>query len=143
MLIKCPECGKDISDKAKQCINCGYPIINMNNNCIINNKEYDITQELQMILNNDGVANVIRSLRMKCNLSLTDAKKLYDIINETKVIPDNFQCDTITNVSNNNTPKCPKCSSTNIQLVKRKWSPLMGFMTNKVDRICVNCKHKF
>lgn len=25
-LIKCPECGKEISDKAPQCIHCGYPI---------------------------------------------------------------------------------------------------------------------
>lgn len=25
-LIKCPECGKEISDKAGQCPHCGYPI---------------------------------------------------------------------------------------------------------------------
>ena len=25
-LIKCPECGKEISDKAKTCINCGCPL---------------------------------------------------------------------------------------------------------------------
>ena len=25
-MIKCPECGKEISDKAKSCINCGCPI---------------------------------------------------------------------------------------------------------------------
>ena len=25
-LIKCPECGKEISDKAVACVNCGYPI---------------------------------------------------------------------------------------------------------------------
>ena len=25
-LIKCPECGKEISDKAKTCPNCGCPI---------------------------------------------------------------------------------------------------------------------
>lgn len=25
-LIKCPECGKEISDKAKACIHCGYPL---------------------------------------------------------------------------------------------------------------------
>ena len=25
-LIKCPECGKEISDKAKVCINCGCPV---------------------------------------------------------------------------------------------------------------------
>lgn len=43
----------------------------------------------------------------------------------------------------NKTLKCPKCGCTNIQLINRKWSPLMGFMTNKVDRTCVNCKHKF
>ena len=25
-IIKCPECGKDISEKAAHCIHCGYPI---------------------------------------------------------------------------------------------------------------------
>ena len=25
-LIICPECGKEISDKAKCCIHCGYPL---------------------------------------------------------------------------------------------------------------------
>lgn len=25
-LIKCPECGKEVSEKAKTCVNCGYPI---------------------------------------------------------------------------------------------------------------------
>lgn len=25
-LIKCPECGKEISDKAKYCVHCGYPL---------------------------------------------------------------------------------------------------------------------
>ena len=27
-LIKCPECGKEISDKASACIHCGYPLAN-------------------------------------------------------------------------------------------------------------------
>ena len=25
-LIKCPECGKEISDKANACVHCGYPL---------------------------------------------------------------------------------------------------------------------
>ncbi len=25
-MIKCPECGRDISDKAKDCIHCGFPL---------------------------------------------------------------------------------------------------------------------
>lgn len=43
----------------------------------------------------------------------------------------------------NNQVRYPKCGSTNLQLVNRKWSPLTGFMANKVDRVCVNCKNRF
>ena len=25
-LIKCPECGKEISDKSKTCVHCGFPL---------------------------------------------------------------------------------------------------------------------
>ena len=28
MLINCPECGKEMSSEAKQCIHCGFPIQN-------------------------------------------------------------------------------------------------------------------
>ena len=38
---------------------------------------------------------------------------------------------------------CPRCGSTQIQVVPRKWSLLTGFLTNKVDRVCVACKHKW
>ena len=31
-LIKCKECGKEISDKATTCIHCGCPINSQNNN---------------------------------------------------------------------------------------------------------------
>lgn len=26
MLIRCPECGKEVSDKAPACIHCGFPL---------------------------------------------------------------------------------------------------------------------
>ncbi|HHV10426.1 MAG TPA: hypothetical protein GXX75_09145 [Clostridiales bacterium] len=38
-LIRCPECCKDISDKADRCPNCGYPIVT-------SNKESKFTQRL-------------------------------------------------------------------------------------------------
>lgn len=38
---------------------------------------------------------------------------------------------------------CPKCGSTHIQAVPRKWSVFSGLLTNKVDRVCLKCKHKF
>ena len=28
-LIKCPECGKEVSDKAPACIHCGFPLNNI------------------------------------------------------------------------------------------------------------------
>lgn len=39
--------------------------------------------------------------------------------------------------------RCPQCGSANIQAVQRKWSMMTGLLTNKVDRVCLNCKHKF
>jgi hypothetical protein len=42
-----------------------------------------------------------------------------------------------------NKPRCPKCGCTEFQMVPRKWSPLTGFLTNRVDRVCVKCKTRF
>ncbi|NBH85978.1 hypothetical protein D7X88_17935 [bacterium C-53] len=39
--------------------------------------------------------------------------------------------------------QCPRCRSTEVQLVPRKYSILTGFATNKYDRMCVRCKKKF
>lgn len=39
--------------------------------------------------------------------------------------------------------RCPQCGSTSIQAVQRKWSMMTGLLTNKVDRVCLNCKNKF
>ena len=41
MLIKCPECGREISDKAVSCPGCGYPI---------NNKEEEKRSEIDVLL---------------------------------------------------------------------------------------------
>lgn len=39
--------------------------------------------------------------------------------------------------------KCPHCGSSNIQIIQKKWSIWTGFRTNAVERVCVNCKHRF
>ena len=40
-LIRCPECGKEISDKAASCPNCGYPVKENSNFDQIDNTYYD------------------------------------------------------------------------------------------------------
>ena len=50
MLIKCPECGKEISEKSIQCIYCGFPLFQQDceqNVCIINGKPCKLDEELQ------------------------------------------------------------------------------------------------
>jgi len=38
---------------------------------------------------------------------------------------------------------CPRCGSTSYQMVTRNWSPVTGFFTNKVDRVCTQCKKRY
>lgn len=69
-LIKCPECGKEISDKSKQCIHCGYPL-----NEVSVNKQ-DISSLKADIL-------TLATARVQSKDSGTDATiKLYPYISE-------------------------------------------------------------
>ena len=47
---------------------------------------------------------------------------------------------------NDNSPdivRCPRCRSTQIQMVPRKFSLLTGFATNRLDRVCMKCQKRF
>ena len=43
-LIKCPECGKEISDKASTCINCGSPVNNQSDENIVDNPTVTVVE---------------------------------------------------------------------------------------------------
>lgn len=63
----------------------------------------------------------------------------YRLVNKKQLEEKNIKSTT----PSNNTPKCPKCGCTNIQIVRRNWSFFAGFATNKTDRVCVNCNYKW
>jgi hypothetical protein len=50
MIISCPECNKDVSDKAVSCPNCGYPIsqINTQNNKVVDTGYPDLIGDLSL-----------------------------------------------------------------------------------------------
>ncbi len=54
-LIICPECGKEVSDKAEICVNCGFPLNRIKQNyinkhiCIYKNEQYEITELVEYI----------------------------------------------------------------------------------------------
>lgn len=49
----------------------------------------------------------------------------------------------LVNNSSPNVVRCPRCRSTQIQMVPRKFSLLTGFATNRIDRVCVSCQKRF
>lgn len=148
MLIKCPECKKEISNKSNMCIHCGFPMNKMKNSiCVINNTPYDFLVVLNKIQNNEPIGLVIRTIRGICDMSLSDSKKLYDYIIENHAIPESFECEIIINQSNQ--PKCPTCGSVNIRKIsatKKAASIIgLGILSNNIGKTyqCLNCKYKW
>lgn len=83
-LIRCPECGKEISDKAPACIHCGYPLSLLNNEKAKSttvekqsNTEVKSDQKeysFKIINCNGNNAKMIIALKNKFHYSLEDAK---------------------------------------------------------------------
>lgn len=92
MLIKCPECGKEISDKSKQCIHCGYPLEeskikednkNTSDFCIIEGISYDmsnIVKELNINSNPNSIDKMrtIQNIKTRYNLPFETANIIYN-----------------------------------------------------------------
>lgn len=116
MLINCPECGKEVSDKSASCIHCGYPIQQNLNICNINGNPYNLSIILKQINNKESKGIVIRSICDIFNMALCDAKNLYDIIVETGQIPKTFSCNEIKSIPSNK-PRCIYCGSTNLKKI--------------------------
>lgn len=149
-LIKCPECGKEVSDKAKACIHCGYPLENVDtrtnpNMCLVNGVEYDLS-----FLLDDTQSKYDRFMRFETecvsNLKNPDYINACGKIMNTKVIPSTL---TIENYAeyHDESPKikCPTCSSTDVRKIsgsERVGSVMMlGIFSKKINKSfkCNNC----
>lgn len=96
-LIKCPECGKQISDKAEICIGCGYPIAKyvdyaekssneevkvqvtrVQESTTIDSEVKELTKSLDEIyaLVNGKKTLMIKAIREETNCSLKDAQNI-------------------------------------------------------------------
>lgn len=122
MLIKCPECGKEISNKSSQCIHCGYPIAN--NATLKSNNLYTI----KLIKINDKYkAKTAQKIREITGFGLKEA---VDVINTSpsiiikglsyekcKEIQDVFNtCGAITEIIEDNESTVPNTSLDNYNI---------------------------
>lgn len=144
-LIKCPECNREISDKSKVCIHCGYPLDDKNTNCLINGISYDVS-----FLLDDTIPVFLRAKQLylltKCDMKACLEKT--KIIDANKEIPKTMSLKQQT-ISDKNVPQCPFCKSTNIRKIgggERAVSILgLGIFSKKINKSfkCNSCGGTF
>ena len=158
-LIKCPECGKDVSDKAAICIHCGYPL----------EKLYSASQEKDMESDTTGVTNT--PIELECPLCGSSeesikleeengayicqkCRKVVRVVNQSKLEAyyqrnKEKQSKNLSNIiahepmkRSTNTIICPKCGSSAITTGARGVSSFWGFIgAGKTVNRCGNCGH--
>lgn len=140
-LIKCPECNKEISDKSKVCIHCGYPLDDKNTNCLINGISYDLSFLLDDTIQIPFRAKQLHLLT-KCDIK--DCLEKVKMITANKQIPKTMSLKQ-QKMSNDNTPKCPHCQSTNVKSIsglnRGASIALLGIFSKKINKSfeCKNC----
>lgn len=161
-IIKCTECGCDVSEYADKCPNCGCPVSIIKNNKNSNNymaklinggqskvkviakireiTGYDLAKA-KSIVDNGGV--------IKNNVSLEEGNKIKKQISEVGGIVEVILMNMASNQHTvfvqqpSNQPKCPTCGSTNIEKIsltkKATGGLLFGIFSSDV-RKQMHCK---
>ncbi len=169
MLIKCPECNKEISDKSSVCIHCGFPIAsqvqkeNIEDTYDIYLIDYDHKHKTMiytlLIKYLDKSYSEVSSLLsnmpciIKSNLSYKERSeeivKLSQVpILKTIVVKKGESIytneDYLKYQNDKNTIKCPKCGSTAVTTGQRGFTITTGFLgSNKTMNRCAKCGHKW
>lgn len=160
-LIKCPECGKEVSDKSISCINCGFPLntntsnVYTQNVCIIDGIQYDFSDLLQEV-ESFYCTHSTPTLVEKSKLGLSLNKKIREItgINDVagatlaskiislRAIPKSFTSTQHPDPISFDKSKivCPKCGSTAITTGARGVNFTMGLIgASKTVNRCSKC----
>ena len=144
-LIKCPECGKEVSDKALTCIHCGCPLVEKNH-CIINGVDVDCSFLFDPKYEDIEIKELI--MMEKTNLDAGIADKIVEEWSKKGEIPPVFKGKISTYEEEsrqameriNNQLHCPKCGSTSITTGARGVNWFWGFIgANKTVNRCGKC----
>ena len=143
MLIKCPECNKEVSDKAECCIHCGYPLqkINDSNICQIDGIEYDLSDELKKFKEDMHIVIVASLIKNKIPIDLYNAIELCkEIQNNGFVVPKKYHSKPNPNKYKEPEITCPRCGSTQITTGPRGVNGFWGFIgASKTVNRCGSC----
>lgn len=132
-LISCPECGKEISDKAEHCPMCGCPA----------SEWKDVRSDINLVVgevlskySENNKVRAIQELREKTGCGLKEVKEAVDAYYEqkkgyTSLQPQQSQ-------SNPHVFKCPRCSSLNLQVVGQEIRGARDATTKGITSINLN-----
>lgn len=133
----CPICGYvDLTEKESACSHC-------NSSLSITNEYFDEICSQSELSDKNDIEEYVRQLYVYSDDRFDEKIMLNREEDENNSDQIDYYEDLILNDDDEDDCKCPECGSTNIQMVPRKWSLLTGIFTNKVDRVCVNCKYKW
>lgn len=158
-LIKCPECGKEISDKSMTCTHCGFPLNEFFSEkgsksgwCRIDGIEYDLTDLKDYVLSKQRRAEVSlfdksqELIKMIPDFSILAAANLMLEIEKNGEVPTSFNSRqyTIELKQDDDLVHCPRCDSTQIVTGQRGYSLMWGFLgSNKTMNRCASCGYKW
>lgn len=137
MIIKCPECGKEISDKAEICIYCGYPL-----NTIKETDEFKFDKTKicpvcgKSTWKYDSESGLVLCTTCGC------------AVDENTVVH-NAYIKKYEEQNKLNKPKCPTCNSTNIEKISTGSKIISGMAFGlfskdaKCTFHCKNCNYKW
>ena len=163
-LIKCPECGKEISDKASACIHCGFPLATTSQSAsqqpktTIATAQINVKAPMKMFSQNDTTVSIECG---NCSKVYSFNRKYFSQIEKGFCLPNTaIVCPNCNNgiaantriegkesnytSTNSNAPKCPRCGSTSLATVNRGYSIVWGFLGSGTPmNVCQKCGHKF
>lgn len=158
-LIKCPECGNNVSTAAATCPHCGYPMQHAHvggNTCVIYGEPYDMTDVMQLLGEVkergdekwclayetcfDKYKKAIGVTELNAH-NLCDIGRVFDKMEKTGKVPPEYPFP--------DTPRCPTCGSTDIRKLSagaRGVSLGLFGLASKTARsqfVCENCGYKW
>ena len=168
MLINCPECNKEISDKSEVCISCGYPIkqylqdqenekLKDNPNiCFIGGQPRNLSEFLEQLNNGVAPGVVHGNLFKKADKEgwLGDilggvSDLIMNYMVEYHEIPRSLEANKPTSYIQPQVPKCPTCGSTNIKNISgtKRWlsTGIFGLASSNIGKtmVCGSCGYKW
>lgn len=166
-LINCPECDKEVSDKANVCIHCGYPLNEFKSETILDSQSKKVVIP-SFKEYSDKKIHVIKVIRETTGMDLSGAVSLVEqdipivkdglSYNQAKEIADKFLkieveakiFDSATTLTYVNPSKdkdkicCPKCGSLEYHTGSRGYSLFAGFIgSGKVVMTCLRCGNRW